>query len=90
MLSLNNIQEILAIDRTSWVMLMPAVLKLSSLITWKVLNEKIFYYNILKRYALLRYATRICIEKLAVPFKKFDLTYKWFWKMLSKSNSKSL
>jgi len=28
--------------------------------------------------------------KNGVPFKKFDLIYKWSWKMLSRSSSRSL
>ena len=45
---LNNIQEILAVSRTACIMLMLAVLLLSSLITCKVLNENKLNYNVLE------------------------------------------
>jgi len=57
---LNNIQKILAVGRTSWV-LMPAVAFKSY--NWKLLNEKIFYYSVLKSSWWKRYATRIYNEK---------------------------
>jgi len=46
-------------------------LQLASLITQKVLDEKIFYYSVLESLFL---EVRICNEKGRVPFKKFKVT----------------
>jgi len=72
-MSLNNIQEILAVGRTSNANAGGTVAFKSY--NLKVLDEKIFYYHVCFE-KLLRYSTRICNKKWSVSFKKFDLTYK--------------
>jgi len=59
---LNNIQEVLAVDRTPCVVLMSAVF--SSLITRKV-HEQIFYYNVLE-------SSQEYTMKNRILFKKFS------------------
>jgi len=51
---------------TPWVMLMSAVLQLASVITRKVLNEKIFYYSVLE-------SSRDNLQAYAMKNKGFHL-----------------
>jgi len=68
MMILNNILKDFNY-RTPYIMLMPAVLQLLSLITQKVFNEKIFCYSIVKS-SQDKLHIRICNIKWGFRLKK--------------------